>query len=195
MNGTVQDAEEVIVGPGENESGRIWECGILPPLEYAMFRYPAGDAEPGHAIYGLTHRWPGLYVNPPRLGIGCASVLRSLRLNPLGDKPEWRFIRGGLLHGHLAAEVDDPHAAVALRDVRPIDPRRSHHAVGLPVGIGLRENLAGLRAGDIERPALGVAHERDTGVLRKNHRLCGVFIRCEVSVDVANWPAIQYRPL
>ena len=99
----------------------------------------------------------------------------------------------------LQAEIDDPLVCRAPRHVHAVHPRSEDIGIGPSVGVrGLTEPFPRLLSRDVERTALGVAHERDAEVSVKTLHLGQIDpgfsqSRRKVGVDGVHDSAIKMR--
>ena len=115
------------------------------------------------------------------------------------DVPEGRFVERSICLRHVPPEIDNPLARRAAGQVHAVDPGFQNIGIGPPVRIGREaQPLPSEIAENVERPALGVAHEGNPDVLRNASCPSQVDSGCaapdrEVGMDFVGGLAIHAR--
>jgi hypothetical protein len=134
--------------------GRTWMAGTSPAMAVSVI----SQRRP--------HRRSRLDVTPPIHPVGGSAVFVALGLHLFEQVRERRLIERRFRLAHRPAEVDDPHVSRAAGQVEAVDPRREDIAVRPAIRIErVNEPRARNLTLDVERAALGVAHEGDAEIL------------------------------
>ena len=127
--------------------------------------------ESGQTVERAPPALSRLHMTPPVDAIRISAVPLPHRPDVFPDVSERSLVKRGDRFRHLPAEIDDPLARGTASQVHAVDPGFQYIGVGPAVRIGREaQPLASQIAGNVERPALGVAHEGNADVLRNPRR-------------------------
>ena len=160
MKPAVQDPERGVVVARDDDQLMVRVDTGVEPREESVLGDGGCDDVPRQPVQSFPHALPRLDVPPPVEAIGLAPIPLSHRVDVFLGVLERSLVKGSFLRPHRPAEIDDPLVGGASGDGHTVHPRREHVRVGPTVGIrGLSKPLAGEVARNVERTALGVAHE------------------------------------
>src|ERR1700722_3153136 len=104
MQAAMQDAQEIIIAAREGESGGIWKRWTREPRKQSVLGDTRGNKVSRKRSNCFAQRGTGLYVKPPRGGIGFSAVLDSNWLYPFFQQFEPRFIHACLDGSRITAK-------------------------------------------------------------------------------------------
>src|SRR4051794_39041979 len=100
-------------------------------------------------------------MDPPSLAIGGTVVIEPFRPDSAPNVFIGCFIKRRFILRTGNTEVNDPHVARAVRNVKPIDPWSYHIRVCPSIWVeGQRAHFCREDLGYVERPTLGIPHVR-----------------------------------
>ena len=143
------------------------------------------------------HVLPRSKMPPPVKAVLLDAVPLPHRVDVFLGVLEGSLVQGSFLLLHRPAEIDDPLVGGAAGDRHAVHPRREHVRVELTVGIrGPSKPLPGEVARNVERTALGVAHECHACVPGEAPRLRQIDAgpaapRRKIGVDVVHRLAVE----